>query len=945
MISSLSLKRFPVMVALAAWLIYLATLAHGVTLSSLSLTANQAGWNYLPVSGQPLFWLFTLPLRLLPACWLPMALNIFSATCAAITLGFMMATLEQAKWDHRLKSLPAWIAPLPLLLAAAVCGLEFSFWQAATQATGDALQVLLLAVAIWCLFKHSANCDQHWLQAATFVWGLGMVENWMMLITLPLFLISLVWLGGVKLMNVRILVQLALAGLAGFSIIIILPMVNGLSASSPWSFGHGWWVALKEPENIFVNVYYRLWRVHRMAALTVIIFYLIAILPLLMAPDKSIGKRSVVWIYRALRGSLLLVCLWLALDPVAGPREIYHKQTGMALPLTSFDYLLGLGAGLLAGNLLLGFLARSVRCYNRGDIMEVFMMRAAPPLAVLLFGFVTAILICRNAPAITLANRQPFMQFGELALQQLPPGGGVVLSDEPLRLWSFQAAAAVRRQSRQWVALDIRDLPDPVYRREVALNHPDLGLLTANQDNLRPAEMVALLYHLARSNRIYYLHPSFGYFFEYFYLAPAGLGQEMRPFPDKSVNPPPLTAETINRTEKFWDSVQPLLEADQVACTAKSGPVLQKIYSRFLLQPVRPAQSQLLGEWYAVALDDWGVQLQRAGQLAAAQKRFEQAIALNEDNTAAKINFQVNTNLAAGMRLHLAGVKKLAEELRNKQGLTLFLSTFGPIDEPTFAHLIGLQFAKIRESRQAMQQFERAHTLAPDEVAPQLQLAELYTQTGLFEKAHDIIRQLRERISTPSTNEELPLEISLIEYRLWITQTNTAMAWNVLKSVMDLHPNNPRLLDVALHACLNLGDYPDALKLVDRRLLSEPDNLTNLMSKAQIYLLLGQTGNALGVLDHMLTISNLPAIRLERATIQAAAGQSDVAEMELREFESTQSNNPTLYLGLAEVARHRGETNRTIAFLEHGRALLPTNSLQAIYITQQINRLKSTSTK
>ena len=115
-----SLKRFPVQVALAALAVYGMTLAHGVTLPSLMLTAQVADWGDQSMTSQPLFWLLTLPFRLLPAGWIPLALNAFSAVCAALTLGFLAATLELAAWDRPLAELSGWRARLPLLF----CGDE-----------------------------------------------------------------------------------------------------------------------------------------------------------------------------------------------------------------------------------------------------------------------------------------------------------------------------------------------------------------------------------------------------------------------------------------------------------------------------------------------------------------------------------------------------------------------------------------------------------------------------------------------------------------------------------------------------------------------------------------------------------------------------------------------------------------------------------------------------
>ena len=44
------------------------------------------------------------------------------------------------------------------------------------------------------------------------------------------------------------------------------------------------------------------------------------------------------------------------------------------------------------------------------------------------------------------------------------------------------------------------------------------------------------------------------------------------------------------------------------------------------------------------------------GRLAAAQKRFEQALVLNPDNWSAAVDLQCNTNLQAGKKLDLEGM-------------------------------------------------------------------------------------------------------------------------------------------------------------------------------------------------------------------------------------------------------------------------------------------------
>ena len=189
-------RRLPLLAALGAFALYAVTLSRGVTVNSLSLTAKVAGWDWVPMAGHPLFWLLTLPLRLLPAAWVPLGLNLFSATTAALTLGLLARTIQLMLWNRPWEKANRLASALPVLLACVVGGLEFSFWQEATAATGEMLDLLLLAASLWLLLEYRVCRKSRWLDAAVFVWGLGMAENWLMLLALPLFVGGVIWLQG-----------------------------------------------------------------------------------------------------------------------------------------------------------------------------------------------------------------------------------------------------------------------------------------------------------------------------------------------------------------------------------------------------------------------------------------------------------------------------------------------------------------------------------------------------------------------------------------------------------------------------------------------------------------------------------------------------------------------------------------------------------------------------
>ena len=930
------LKRFPVQVALAALGVYLVTLSRGVTVYSLDLTAKVAGWGCQPMTSQPLYWLLTLPLRWLPAGWIPLALNILSAVCAAITLGLLAATLELAAWERPLATLRGWRGRLPLVLGVVVCGLEFNFWQAATQATGEALQLLVLAAAIWCLFKYRVTRELRWMRLGAFIWGVGMVENWMMLVALPLFmasvlalLVSLFWLGELRVFKVRDLAGLALAGLSGFSLFALLPTVNGLSPDSPLSLGGEWWMALKNFKGLVFTVYVGFWRGQPLAVLVVLVYFFLPGLPLLPAlirlrddarQNLSALPRYLAWIVPALRAALLLGCLWLTFDPTIGLRQILRERISVSVPLLSFDYLVGLSAGFLAGNLLLALVGRRGRHHPGNPAIRRVLSAVSAPVFTVLLVLVTLGLLLHHTAAIMLPNRQPLTQFGKLALNGLPPGGGIVLGDEPLRVLSFQAAAAEQHQGRAWPAVNTELVPNFAYRRWLASRFPGKWTAGTNQGTMPELEILKLLDSLAKSNRVFYLHPSFGVFFESFYAEQEGLVRELKKYSDRSVTTHALTAEAIARTEDFWSAAAPQLEAIRKTCAAdKPGQqgFAGAVYSRLYLKPVAPVQSHLLAGWYAVALNDWGVQLQRAGKLDAAQKRFETALALNEDNTAARINLRCNHSLLAGLAQNLSDVPALSAEFGSLQQLCRFLLGFGPVDDPSFCHLLGSIFRAARLPRQAMQQFERARTMVPGNPAPQLALAELYALWGFEEKAQKIIDHIRrEQPASVLKTNYVNADLRLLEAELWLSKTNVTSARNSLQSALTDYPGDPQIENRILKAYLGFGDLTNALRLIDTQLARRPNDVEKLNLQATLLIQARRSSEAIGVLDHVLTLTNLPAAQVNHAVAHLAAGNYTAAESEYHELEKAGVLPEQVSYGLSAIAEHRQDTNAARHYLQ-----------------------------
>jgi len=918
------IRRLPLFVALAALVLYACTVGGGLTLTGLPLAAKLAGWNNVPLVGQPLLWLLTLPLRVLPAAWLAPFLKLFAATLAALILGLVTRTVQLLPWDHQWDKTNRLACLLPGLTAAAVCGLEFSFWREATSSVGDLLDLLLLAAAVWLLLESQVRRNSRWLNAAAVVWGVGMAENWVMLLALPLFVAFLVRLRRRRFFRWRFILRMAGLGLAGFSVYAILPVANSLLPQSPWTWRQAWMISLHQTKSV-VLLPHQIWRVSPYVVLAVAICFVLTTVPLLIRMrDKGTrnnkGKhnisrvdRSELWIYRGLRVGLLLACFWLAFDPAPGARQVLH-HFGIGIPLLTFDYLNALASAFLLGNLLL--ISQKAVPTRRRRSRNKFSWRQLPvPIAAAALAVVALALAVRNLPAIWQMNHRPVEQLGDLAVASLPAGRGVVLSDFPEKLLVFQAALARGHRTADWLAVDTRALPTVQYRARLEQRWPAGWLTDQTRHELTLIETRRVLEQVARTNRLFYLHPSYGQFFERFYLEPSGLVYQMKLRGQHPLDRPLMDAAATEANEQFWTRLW-----DQDLAAIISPPARRSWWTaklgRLGLAPVARDQDRLLRDWYSIALGSWGVALQRQGRLPAAQARFEQALQLNTNNLSARISLDCNTNLQAGNPLGLADLRQVASQSGKPALVEAVLNNGGPIDEPSACYLVGSVYFDHGFIVQAAEQMERIRTLIPGAPEPELKLVILYNLLGMPERSRPLVNHLREVSRQAPANNSLDLDLALQESYSWLLQTNLANARAALQAVVRQHPGDQQIASRVMLAYLAFRDFTNALQLVEERLAKVPDDVPALNDQAMVLMQSGQDAAALPVLDHVLTLTNQPAARISRAFARIATHDFARAKTELNELESSGAADGRVEFGLALVAGQGDDTNSARHYLQ-----------------------------
>ncbi len=149
-------RFLPWLLVVAAFVFYWFTLNRWVSQLNLWPVAKVSGWTWQVEITNPILFLVTYPFRWLPTPQIPLALNVFSAACAALTLGLLARSVAllphdrteaQRKREHSdfsfLTTGSAWLPPV---LAVVVCGLQLTFWEQATNWTGEMFDLLPFAV-------------------------------------------------------------------------------------------------------------------------------------------------------------------------------------------------------------------------------------------------------------------------------------------------------------------------------------------------------------------------------------------------------------------------------------------------------------------------------------------------------------------------------------------------------------------------------------------------------------------------------------------------------------------------------------------------------------------------------------------------------------------------------------------------------------------------------
>ncbi len=595
------------------------------------------------------------------------------------------------------------------------------------------INLLLFAYLIRCLLEYRVDQREAWLEKFALVCGIAVANSSGIVALLPCFLIAVIWIKGMSFFNVRFIIISIGCWLVGFSLILLLPLVGSLSHTRHLAF----WDGLHS-----IAAWYK-WYLTRVPRPVILLLCLTSVLPILVLSIRwpsSFGDTSPLGIFlancmfHAVHAVLLLACAWTVLDSPLSPRQ---KGLGQYFGFSYLQlyYLTALCIGYFSAYFLLVCSSRPTRNRRPPAPLLQFISRSVVLCVWLLAFGLPTLLVARNLPRLRANRHDALAGYLETLEKSLPAKGAVLLCDDTSRAFYVQALLQSKGRQKDFLVLHSHSMIQPAYVKFLERLHPEFGLntlLTTNQmaQLESPVVQVQLLEALAKKHEVYYLHPSFGYYFESFYLEPHGLTYRMLPYPAAAPGVPAPSKEVIAENEAVWQAVSsaqfPRILRDLRSPETARPAWVQWAMDKLRLKEDTDFTSQRAAGYFSLDLNYWGVELQICGDYRRAGECFTQSVDLNPDNASARINQDFNVDLQAGRKPRPLTDKEMQEKFRQHRTWDDLMGEDGPVDEPSFCYRLGMNYAQTRAYRQAIEQFRRVHALAPADQSYSAWLAQLY---------------------------------------------------------------------------------------------------------------------------------------------------------------------------------------------------------------------------
>lgn len=951
----LLVRRLPWLVGLAALLLYFVTLHPWVSVTSMSQVAKVAGYSWQTETLDPLYYVASAPLRLLPARLVPAGVNLLSALCAALTLACLARAVSllphDRTHDQRERETSAGsvlsgnLAWLPPFLAVAAGGLQLTFWEHATNGTPEMVHLLCFVYAVRALLEYRYDGRETWLYKGAFAMAAVMTSDWLMVAFAPLYLAAMIWICGLDFFRARFLSRVVMCALAGLSFYLLLPLLASLSTIEPIGF----WESLRMNLSTQRYVLGLLPKIFPKNVL--LLLSLTSLVPLLVisfrwashfGDSSQVGQWVARMIFHFVHLLMLFTCLWVMLDPRFSPRSI-----GYGLPLLSLYLLAALSVGYFSGYFLVVFRPINIRG-RRPNPLDRPLHKLAIGLVILLAIAAPAMLLLKNRWEIRVINRNSLRGIAELSAAKFPKTG-YLISDDPR--WALLARMWLDRIGRagEFIVAESWALRSPGYHRYQTKEYGQRWPFAeeAKQKELLTLDfMVDSLKRMEKLGELYYLHPSFGFFFERYYCQPNGLIYKLKPYADNMLLPPPLPAALVAENDAFWTKVREDQLPGLLEILTPRDPALPKtLREQMALQLKLTEESHAgiasLAALYSRALDYWAVELQKLGELEKAEPLFELAVKLNPKNVVAKINLKYNRDHRAGKRESVGMPNTVEDSFGEYNSFDSVMTANGPFDEQNICYALGKTLYENGLYRQSAQAFARVHFFAPDDPPSRLWLAQLNLMAKLPSRTMELTRELMNpppgRVVTV-TNQ---IDALCLAARAHLQLNESAQAQAILEAAYRASPTNVYLMANAVGVYSSAGDFTNAMTYTDRLLGLHPTNDFGLLHKGYLSIQLNAFGEAIRAMTGLLALqTNRPEALLNRAIAYYRTDQLDEAK---RDYEMLQRISPgtfQVYFGLGEIALRQNDTNAAILHFQSYLSNAVPNSAELKLVEARLKELQ-----
>lgn len=840
-------SKLPWVLGVGAFLLFLATLNHWVNLRSLPTAARVAGWEGSLPTQQPLLHLVTYPVRFFPAALQPLVLNVFTALCAALSVLLLARSVALLPHDRtheqRLRErsdfslLTIRFAWVPVVLACAACALQLTFWENATSATGEILDLLVFAYVIRCLLEFRISQNEGWLSKLALVYGVGITNNWALIGFFPFLLGSVIWIKGVRFFDPGFLMRMAVFGLAGLSLYLLLPTVwavKGVEQVSFWEVLRQNWASQKMYLANTPNLRNRAFLLGLTSVLPVV---LMGIRWPSSFGDTSVAGASLTNLaFRIIHLFFLGACLFIVFDPKYSPRQL-----GMGLSFLTFYYLGALAIGYYSGYALLVFTDPPRKSWRQDSSLPKLLNPIVQFAVLVALIAVPSALAYKNFGPIRADNGTILKEFVSRTIEALPKEPAYLLGEDAYQLALLQAGLGSSGQADKYVLVNTRSLELPAYHERLQKEHGARWPIIAPKEELGAtipqADVQRFVAGLASSNVVVYLQPSFGYFFERVYPEPMGQVYRLRPFAADQILPPALTPEQLQHNEVFWSKA-----ADYVKNLEKEIQY-ESLDARYIAQ------------YYSRALNTWGVYQQRAEDFKRAGGNFAEAFALNTNNIPAKFNGSFNKAAQSGDFSGGNTGKTIEEKFGIYRSWDTMLSDNGPFDHPEFCALLGEGLLSQFQQRQAALQFSRVIRFQPTNFFARISYAKALVYGKWIDKGMAEMDQIqRDFGSMPLTNQ---LELVSLRAAAYFTANDFPKAEATIQEARAAHPDEAAMSQALyeLYRAAGPSKYTNALGVIDSQLEKNPTNSVLLLQKAELQINNDDTKNAHATLDQVLAVS------------------------------------------------------------------------------------------